>query len=156
MFRDIDADCYIMTDGDDTYPAEGAPALRDIILAGEADMVIGDRLSSTYFTENKRALHGIGNRMVRFLVNRLYKGDLHDIMSGLRAFSRGFAKNFPAISDGFQTETEMAVYALKHGLTVKEVVIEYRDRPEGSVSKLNTIKDGIKVLKMIAKLRSRY
>ena len=156
MFRDIDADCYIMTDGDDTYPAESAPEMERIILAGEADMVIGDRLSSTYFTENKRALHGIGNKMVRALVNRIYKGELHDIMSGLRAFSRDFVKSFPAVSDGFQTETEMAVYALKHGLTVKEVVIEYRDRPEGSVSKLSTVKDGIKVLKMIAKLKSRY
>ena len=156
MFRDIDADCYIMTDGDDTYPAESAPEMERIILAGGADMVIGDRLSSTYFTENKRALHGIGNKMVRALVNRIYKGELHDIMSGLRAFSRDFAKSFPAVSDGFQTETEMAVYALKHGLTVKEVVIEYRDRPEGSVSKLSTVKDGIKVLKMIAKLKSKY
>ncbi len=156
MFRDIDADCYIMTDGDDTYPAESAPELERVILSGEADMVIGDRLSSTYFTENKRALHGVGNRMVRSLVNGMYKGGLHDIMSGLRAFSRDFAKNFPAISDGFQIETEMAVYALKRGLTIKEVVIEYRDRPEGSVSKLNTVKDGIKVLAMIARLRSKY
>ena len=156
MFRDIDADCYILTDGDDTYPAESAPQMRDIIFSGEADMVIGDRLSSTYFTENKRALHGIGNKMVRSLVNTIYKGSLHDIMSGLRAVSRDFAKSFPAISDGFQIETEMAVYALKHGLPVKEVVIEYRDRPEGSVSKLNTVKDGIKVLKMIARLKSRY
>ena len=156
MFRDIDADCYIMTDGDDTYPAESAPEMEKMILSGEADMVIGDRLSSTYFTENKRALHGVGNKMVRRLVNRMYKGGLHDIMSGLRAVNRDYAKNFPAISDGFQIETEMAVYALKRGLTIKEVVIEYRDRPEGSVSKLNTIKDGIKVLKMIAKLRSKY
>ena len=156
MFRDIDADCYIMTDGDDTYPAESAPEMERLILSGEAEMVIGDRLSSTYFTENKRALHGIGNKMVRRLVNTIYKGGLHDIMSGLRAVSRDFAKNFPAISDGFQIETEMAVYALKHGLSVKEVVIEYRDRPEGSVSKLNTVKDGIKVLKMIAKLKSIY
>ncbi len=156
MFRDIDADCYIMTDGDDTYPAESAPELERVILSGEADMVIGDRLSSTYFTENKRALHGVGNRMVRSLVNGMYKGGLHDIMSGLRAFSRDFAKNFPAISDGFQIETEMAVYALKRGLTIKEVVIEYRDRPEGSVSKLNTVKDGIKVLAMRARLRSKY
>ena len=156
MFRDIDADCYIMTDGDDTYPAESAPELERVILSGEADMVIGDRLSSTYFTENKRALHGVGNRMVRSLVNGMYKGGLHDIMSGLRAFSRDFAKSFPAISDGFQIETEMAVYALKRGLTIKEVVIEYRDRPESSVSKLNTVKDGIKVLAMIARLRSKY
>jgi glycosyltransferase involved in cell wall biosynthesis len=156
MFRDIDADCYILTDGDDTYPAESAPELEKIILSGEADMVIGDRLSCTYFTENKRALHGIGNKMVRRLVNDIYKGGLHDIMSGLRAVSRDFAKNFPAISDGFQIETEMAVYALKRGLTIKEVVIEYRDRPEGSVSKLNTVKDGIKVIAMIARLKTHY
>ena len=156
MFRDIDADCYIMTDGDDTYPAESAPEMAEIILSGKADMVIGDRLSSSYFTENKRAMHGIGNKLVRFLVNRLCKGDLHDIMSGLRAFSRTFAKSFPALSDGFQTETEMAFYGLKKGLQIEEIVIPYRDRPEGSVSKLNTIKDGAKVLAMIMKLASRY
>ena len=156
MFRDIDADCYIMTDGDDTYPAEYAPLMAQIILSGEADMVIGDRLSSSYFTENKRAFHGIGNKLVKGLVNSLYHGDLHDVMSGLRAFSRSFAKDFPAISEGFQIETEMAVYSLKKRLTVKEVVIPYRDRPEGSVSKLSTVKDGIKVLTMIARLRSKY
>ena len=156
MFRDIDADCYILTDGDDTYPAQSAPEMAELILSGQADMVIGDRLSSTYFTENKRALHGFGNKMVRWLVDTLYKGDLHDIMSGLRAVSKDFAKSFPAISDGFQIETEMAIYALKNGKTVKEVVIPYRDRPEGSVSKLNTFKDGAKVLKMIAALKSKY
>lgn len=156
MFRDIDADCYIMTDGDDTYPAECAPQMEELILSGQADMVIGDRLSSSYFTENKRALHGIGNKLVRSLVNRMYHGDLTDIMSGMRAFSRKFAKEFPAISEGFQIETEMAIFSLKNGLNVKEVVIPYRDRPEGSVSKLSTVKDGIKVLKMIAKLRSNY
>ena len=151
MFRDIEADCYIMTDGDDTYPAESAPQMAEIILSGQADMVIGDRLSSSYFTENKRALHGAGNKLVRFLVNTLYHGDLTDIMSGLRAFSRSFVKEFPALSEGFQTETEMAIYSLKKGLTVKEVVIPYRDRPEGSVSKLSTVKDGIKVMAMIAR-----
>ena len=156
MFRDIDADCYVMTDGDDTYPAECAPEMTELILSGQADMVIGDRLSSSYFTENKRALHGIGNKLVRRLVNSMYHGELTDIMSGMRAFSRSFVKSFPAISEGFQTETEMAIYSLKNGLKVKEVVIPYRDRPEGSVSKLSTVKDGIKVLKMIAKLRSNY
>ena len=156
MFRDIDADCYVMTDGDDTYPAEYAPAMAEIILSGQADMVIGDRLSSSYFTENKRAFHGFGNKLVRALVNTLYHGQLHDVMSGLRAFSRSFAKGFPAISEGFQTETEMAIYSLKHGKTVKEVVIPYRDRPEGSVSKLSTVKDGAKVIAMIAKLASKY
>ena len=156
MFKDIDADCYIMTDGDDTYPAESAPELERMILSGEADMVIGDRLSSTYFVENKRALHGFGNKLVRWLVNHIYHGELHDIMSGLRAFNKDFVKNFPAISDGFQTETEMAVYSLKNGLRVKEVIVEYRDRPEGSVSKLNTFKDGAKVMLMIARLAAKY
>ncbi|MBR5731082.1 MAG: glycosyltransferase [Firmicutes bacterium] len=156
MFRDIEADCYIMTDGDDTYPAESAPEMAEIILSGQADMVIGDRLSSSYFSENKRAMHGFGNKLVRFLVNRLCKGDLHDVMSGLRAFSRDFAKGFPALSDGFQVETEMAFYGLKNGLRIREVVIPYRDRPEGSVSKLSTVKDGAKVMAMIARLASRY
>ena len=156
MFRDIDADCYIMADGDDTYPADAAPAMAQIILSGQADMVIGDRLSSSYFTENKRAFHGFGNKLVRFLVNHLYKGQLNDIMSGLRAFSRDFVKSFPAVSDGFQIETEMAIFALKHKKTVKEVVVQYRDRPEGSVSKLNTVKDGARVLAMIARLASKY
>ena len=156
MFRDIDADCYIMADGDDTYPAESSPQMADLVLSGQADMVIGDRLSSSYFTENKRVFHGFGNKLVRFLVNTLYHGHLNDIMSGQRAFSRDFAKSFPAISDGFQIETEMAVFALKHNKTVKEVVVQYRDRPEGSVSKLNTIKDGARVLAMIARLASKY
>ncbi len=156
MFRDIDADCYIMADGDDTYPAESSPEMAELVLSGQADMVIGDRLSSSYFTENKRAFHGFGNKLVRALVNTLYHGNLNDIMSGLRAFSRDFAKSFPAISDGFQIETEMAIFALKHKKQVKEVVVQYRDRPEGSVSKLNTVKDGARVLVMIAKLASKY
>lgn len=156
MFRDIDADCYIMTDGDDTYPAESAPALAELILSGAADMAIGDRLSSSYFTENTRTFHGFGNRLVRRLVNLLYRGELHDVMSGLRALSREFAKGFPALSDGFQVETEMAIYSLKSGLTVREVPVPYRDRPAGSVSKLNTVKDGCKVLWTIAKLAVRY
>ena len=156
MFRDIEADCYIMTDGDDTYPAEYAPQMAELILSGQADMVIGDRLSSSYFTENKRAGHGFGNKLVRFLVNKLYKGNVRDIMTGLRAFSRDFAKSFPALSEGFQIETEMTIYSLKHNKKLAEVIIPYRDRPEGSESKLNTFKDGIKVLKMIAKLKSKY
>ena len=156
MFRDIEADCYIMTDGDDTYPAEYAPEMAELILSGQADMVIGDRLSSSYFTENKRAFHGFGNKLVRYLVNTMYHGQLSDVMSGMRAFSRSFVKDFPAVSDGFQIETEMAIYSLKHGRTVKEVVIPYRDRPEGSVSKLSTVKDGVKVISMIAKLASKY
>ncbi len=156
MFRDIDADCYVMADGDDTYPAEYAPKLAELILSGQADMVIGDRLSSSYFTENKRAFHGFGNKLVRALVNTLYHGDLHDVMSGLRAFSPAFVKSFPALSEGFQIETEMAVYSLKKGIAVKEVIIPYRDRPQGSVSKLNTVKDGAKVIAMIAKLAAKY
>ena len=156
MFRDIDADCYIMADGDDTYPAESAPEMAEIILSGQADMVIGDRLSSSYFTENDRAFDGFGNKLVRFLVKRRYRGELSYIMSGLRAFSPRFVKDFPALSDGFQVETEMAIFALKHGYTVKEVVVQYRDRPEGSVSKLNTVKDGARVLAMIAKLSAKY
>ncbi len=156
MFRDIDADCYIMTDGDDTYPAEYAPQMAELVLSGQADMVVGDRLSSSYFTENKRPFHGFGNKLVKRLVNLTCRGDLHDIMSGLRAFSRGFVKSFPVMSEGFQLETEMSVYALKKGLSIKEVVIPYRDRPAGSVSKLNTIKDGFKVLVMIARLSSKY
>ena len=156
MFRDIDADCYIMTDGDDTYPAEYAPAMAELILSGQADMVIGDRLSSSYFTENKRAFHGFGNKLVRALVNTLYHGHLNDVMSGLRAVSRSFAKSFPAVSEGFQIETEMAIYSLRRNIPVKEIVIPYRDRPEGSVSKLNTVKDGAKVIAMIAKLASKY
>ena len=156
MFRDIDADCYIMTDGDDTYPAESAPAMAELVLMGQADMVIGDRLSSSYFTENARAFHGIGNRLVRWLVNRLCHAELHDVMSGLRAFSPAFVKSFPALSDGFQVETEMAFYSFKRGYTVREVVVPYRDRPEGSVSKLNTVRDGLRVLRMIAKLTVKY
>ena len=156
MFRDIDADCYIMTDGDDTYPAEYAPQMAELVLSGQADMVVGDRLSSSYFTENKRPFHGFGNKLVKRLVNLTCHGDLHDIMSGLRAFSREFVKSFPVMSEGFQLETEMSVYALKKGLSIKEVVIPYRDRPAGSVSKLNTIKDGFKVLVMIARLSSKY
>lgn len=156
MFRDVEADCYVMADGDDTYPAESAPALAQRVLSGGADMVIGDRLSSSYFNENGRAFHGVGNRLVRWLVNRLYGGQLHDVMSGLRAFSRGFVKSFPALSDGFQVETEMAVFSLKRGLRVEEVVIPYRDRPAGSVSKLRTVRDGLRVLAMIARLAVKY
>ena len=156
MFRDVEADCYVMVDGDDTYPAESAPALAQRVLSGGADMVIGDRLSSNYFNENGRAFHGVGNRLVRWLVNHLYGGQLHDVMSGLRAFSRGFVKSFPALSDGFQVETEMAVFSLKRGLRVEEVVIPYRDRPAGSVSKLHTVRDGLRVLAMIVRLAVKY
>lgn len=152
MFRDIDADCYVMVDGDDTYPAEDAVRLAALVNEQGADMAIGDRLSSTYFTENKRPFHNTGNRLVRWLINRLYKADVHDIMTGLRAFSWDFVKSFPVSSKGFEIETEMTIFALDNNMLLAEVPIEYRDRPEGSVSKLNTVSDGMKVLRTIGTL----
>ncbi len=156
MFREIDADCYIMTDGDDTYPAEHAEEMANIILEGKAEMVVGDRLSSTYFTENKRAFHNFGNVLVRFLVNKIFKSNVRDIMTGYRAFSKNFVKSFPVISGGFEIETEMTIHALDKKMKLENVLIDYRDRPEGSVSKLNTFSDGIKVLKTIASLFKQY
>ena len=138
MFRQIDADCYLMIDGDDTYPAEPAPEMVRMILDGEADMVNGDRLSSTYFTENKRPFHNMGNRLVRGLINHLFHADVRDIMTGYRAFSRGFVKTFPVLSRGFEIETEMTIHAVDKNFLIREVPVDYRDRPEGSVSKLNT------------------
>jgi len=152
MFRDVEADCYIMIDGDDTYPAEAAPQLRDMVLKQNIDMAIGDRLSSTYFTENKRPFHNVGNRLVRFLINWLFKSNVRDIMTGYRAFSRQFVKNFPVLSKQFEVETEMTIYALSRNFSMKEIPIEYRDRPEGGVSKLNTFRDGFKVLMTIFRL----
>ena len=152
MFRQIEADCYIMVDGDDTYPAEAAAQLRDMVLQQGADMAIGDRLSSTYFTENKRPFHNTGNRLVRFLINWLFKSNVRDIMTGYRAFSRNFVKNFPVLSKQFEIETEMTIYALSHNFAIKEAPIDYRDRPEGGVSKLNTFRDGFKVLLTIFSL----
>ncbi|MGI6108319.1 MAG: glycosyltransferase family 2 protein [Eubacteriaceae bacterium] len=152
MFRDIDADCYIMTDGDDTYPAEDALKLQDMVLNYGADMAIGDRLSSTYFTENKRPFHNVGNVLVRKLINTFFKADLHDIMTGSRGFSRDFVKSFPVTSKGFEIETEMSIFALDNNMNIKEVAIGYRDRPEGSESKLNTYSDGFKVLRTIGRL----
>lgn len=149
MFRQIEADCYIMVDGDDTYPAEAAATLRDMVLQQGADMAIGDRLSSTYFTENKRPFHNTGNRLVRFLINWLFKSNVRDIMTGYRAFSRNFVKNFPVLSKQFELETEMTIYALSHNFAIKEIPIDYRDRPAGGVSKLNTFRDGYKVLMTI-------
>lgn len=146
MFRDIDADVYIMVDGDDTYPAEEANKLINPVLEGKADMVIGDRLSSTYFIENKRPFHNFGNDLVRKLVNNLFKSNIHDIMTGYRAFSKKFVKCMPVMSDGFQIETEMSIFSLVYKMNIAEVPITYRDRPEGSESKLNTFKDGYKVL----------
>lgn len=156
MFRDIEADCYIMADGDDTYPAEFAPEMCQCILEGKADMVIGDRLSATYFEENKRPFHNFGNSLVRWLINRLFHSNVRDIMTGYRAFSPSFAKNFPVLSKGFEIETEMTIHALDKNFLLKEIPIAYRDRPEGSVSKLNTYSDGAKVLMTIARLFRDY
>lgn len=156
MFRDIDADCYLMIDGDDTYPAENAKEMCDYILEGKADMVIGDRLSSTYFTENKRPFHNFGNKIVRFLINKIFKNNVKDIMTGYRAFSYEFVKGFPVLSKGFEIETEMTIHAVDKNFQLVEIPVTYRDRPEGSVSKLNTYKDGFKVLKTIATLFREY
>lgn len=146
MFRDIEADVYIMVDGDDTYPAEEVEGLITPVLEGKADMVIGDRLSSTYYTENKRPFHNFGNSLVKGLINFLFKSDLNDIMTGYRSFSKMFVKCMPVMSDGFQIETEMTIFALTNNMQVVNVPITYRDRPEGSESKLNTFSDGFKVL----------
>lgn len=156
MFREIDADCYLIVDGDDTYPAENAKQMVDMVLTENADMVIGDRLSSTYFTENKRKFHSFGNRLVRFLINKIFKSNINDIMTGYRAFSRLFIKNYPVISKGFEIETEMIIHALDKNFYVKEIPIIYKDRPIGSASKLNTFSDGIKVIKTIARLFRDY
>ena len=156
MFRDIEADCYLMVDGDDTYPAKNAKEMCNLILKGKADMVIGDRLSSTYFKENKRRFHNFGNKLVRFLINKLFKNKIKDIMTGYRAFSYEFVKGFPVLSKGFEIETEMTIHAVDKNFKVAEIPIEYRDRPEGSKSKLNTYKDGFKVLKTIAMLFKEY
>ena len=146
MFRDIDADVYVLVDGDDTYPAEEAKKLINPVLEGKADMVIGDRLSSTYFTENKRPFHNTGNRLVRDLINSLFKSNINDIMTGYRVFSKKFVKCMPVMSKGFQIETEMTIFSLVYNMNIVEVPITYRDRPEGSESKLNTYSDGFKVL----------
>ena len=156
MFRQIDADCYIMVDGDDTYPAENAREMCNLVLDKKADMVVGDRLSSTYFTENKRPFHNIGNVIVRFLINKLFKNNIKDIMTGYRAFSKEFVKTYPVLSKGFEIETEMTIHAVDKNFLIKEVPVAYRDRPVGSVSKLNTYRDGFKVLKMIATLFKEY
>ena len=156
MFRQIDADCYIMADGDDTYPAEYAPEMCRLVLEEQADMVIGDRLSATYFTENTRAFHNSGNRLVRGLINTLFRSDIHDIMTGYRAFSRLFVKSFPVLSQGFEIETEMTIHALDKRFHIRELPVDYRDRPEGSESKLDTIPDGIRVLSTIFRLLRDY
>jgi len=156
MFREIDAEVYVMTDGDDTYPAEFAREMVDKVLKHQADMVVGDRLSSTYFTENKRPFHNFGNSLVRGTINRLFHTEIKDIMTGYRAFSYQFVKTFPVLSKGFEIETEMTIHAADKNMQVDNVIIEYRDRPEGSESKLNTYSDGAKVLMSIAKLYRNY
>ena len=156
MFRDIDADCYLMIDGDDTYPAENAREMCDLVLEKGSDMVIGDRLSSTYFQENKRPFHNFGNTLVRGAVNNLFRGKITDIMTGYRAFSPLFVKSFPVLSKGFEIETEMSIFALDKNMQLDTVEVQYRDRPDGSVSKLNTYSDGFKVLMTIIKLFKDY
>lgn len=157
MFRDIEADCYLMVDGDDTYPAESARALCDPILNGQVDMTVGDRLSNgTYAEENKRAFHGFGNNLVRFMIKWIYGYGFDDVMTGYRAFSRPFVKTFPVLSEGFQIETELSIHAVDRRWRILDVPIVYRDRPEGSESKLNTVSDGIKVIMMIGSLFKNY
>lgn len=156
MFSEIDADCYLMVDGDDTYPAEAAAEMVNKVLDKRADMVVGDRLSSTYFEENKRPFHNFGNSIVRWSINTLFKNDIKDIMTGYRAFSYRFVKTFPVLSQGFEIETEMSIHAVDKNMYVENVVIDYRDRPEGSVSKLNTYSDGFKVILTIIRLFRTY
>ena len=157
MFRDVEADCYLMVDGDDTYPAEAARGLCQPILEGEADMTVGDRLSNgSYAEENKRAFHGFGNDLVRFMIKAIYGYGFEDVMTGYRAFSRTFVKTFPVLSDGFQIETELSIHAVDRRWRILDVPIEYRDRPEGSESKLSTVSDGAKVILAIASLFKNY
>lgn len=156
MFREIDAECYIMTDGDDTYPAEFAREMCDKVLEKNVDMVVGDRLSSTYFEENKRPFHNFGNSLVRASINTIFKSDIKDIMTGYRAFSYNFVKTFPVLSKGFEIETEMTIHTVDKNMFCENVVIDYRDRPEGSESKLNTYSDGFKVIKTIIRLFKNY
>ncbi len=156
MFREVDARCYLMIDGDDTYPLDKASELCRLVLEEQADMVVGDRLSSTYFTENKRPFHNFGNSFVRFSINSLFHTDIKDIMTGYRAFSYNFVKTFPVLSRGFEIETEMTVHAVNNNMNVRNVVVDYRDRPEGSVSKLSTYSDGFKVIMTIIKLWKNY
>ena len=156
MFREVEADAYILVDGDDTYPAEAAREMITRVLEHQADMVVGDRLSSTYFTQNKRPFHNMGNTVVKMMINCLFHSEIKDIMTGYRAFSRGFIKTYPVLSKGFEIETEMSIHAIERNMQVENVVINYRDRPEGSESKLNTYSDGIKVLRTIVRLFRNY
>ena len=156
MFREIDAESYIMIDGDDTYPAEHGREMVELVLNKNVDMVVGDRLSSTYFEENKRPFHNFGNEIVRKSINRMFKSDIKDIMTGFRAFSYNFVKTFPVLSKGFEIETAMSIHAVDKNMYVENVIVDYRDRPNGSESKLNTFSDGIKVLKTIGRLYRDY
>ena len=156
MFREIDAQCYIMVDGDDTYPAEYGRQMADLVLEKQTDMVVGDRLSSTYFNENKRPFHNFGNSLVRSSINHLFKANIRDIMTGYRAFSYLFVKSFPVLSKGFEIETEMSIHAVEKNMRIENVIIEYRDRPKGSESKLDTYSDGAKVLRTIFRLYKNY
>lgn len=156
MFREIDAECYLMVDGDDTYPAENAAEMVQLVLEKSADMVVGDRLSSTYFEENKRPFHNFGNSLVRKTINLLFHSNVQDIMTGYRAFGYNFVKTFPVLSKGFEIETEMTIHAVDKHMQIENVVVDYRDRPEGSVSKLNTFSDGIRVLRTIGRLFRNY
>jgi len=156
MFREIDACCYVIIDGDDTYPLECAEKMVDLVLNHHADMVVGDRLSSTYFTENKRPFHNFGNSLMRFGINGLFRSDIKDIMTGYRAFSYEFVKTFPVFSKGFEIETEMTIHAVNYNMQVENVIVDYRDRPQGSVSKLNTFGDGFRVLRKMIQLYKNY
>ena len=156
MFREIDAECYLMIDGDDTYPLNCAREMADLVLEHHADMVVGDRLSSTYFSENKRPFHNFGNSFMRYGINRLFRADIRDIMTGYRAFSYEFVKTFPVVSKGFEIETEMTIHAVNYNMQVENVVVEFRDRPEGSVSKLNTYSDGLRVVRKMVQLYRNY
>lgn len=156
MFREIDAQCYLMIDGDDTYPLDCAPSLVEKVLEKKVDMVVGDRLSSTYFTENKRPFHNFGNSLMRAGINALFRSDIKDIMTGYRAFSYEFVKTFPVISKGFEIETEMTIHAVNYNMQVDNVIVEYRDRPEGSESKLNTYSDGFRVIRKMIQLFKNY
>lgn len=156
MFREVEANCYILVDGDDTYASGRAKEMVSAVLDDKIDMVVGDRLSSTYKQENKRLFHNFGNVLVKNAINRLFKADVKDIMTGCRAFSHSFVKTFPVLSKGFEVETEMTIHAVVNNLSIRNIVIEYRDRPDGSISKLNTVPDGIKVLKTIFKLFKNY
>lgn len=156
MFREVDARVYVIVDGDDTYPAEAAPEMVRRVLEEQADMVVGDRLSSTYYTENKRPFHNFGNSFVKNCINRFFDTNIQDIMTGYRAFSYSFVKTFPVLSGGFEIETEMSIHAADKHMQVDNVIIDYRDRPEGSVSKLNTFSDGFKVLTRILNLYKNY